>query len=200
MFRFSFSGVLQFLIGILLIQAATGAIVVALLRTDNWEAWALLAMLSLLLSLLAALWFASIAAHVNQDTTSHLKAKFSREREKIQLKAEQEKSKVIEQSHQRIIKDRDRTQAKANRKIGLSFAGVVAIGAFMLFTQFITIGVLMLTTTGGALAGYTFRARQNYLERKRNLAMEPKKPEKLIGSYSPRKIVDAITGKNKRPV
>ncbi len=195
--RHGFSGTFQFLIGILLVQAATCAIVVAVMRTDNWEAWLLLILLSLLLGLLTALWFASIAAHANQDATAHLQDKFSREREKIQLRAEQEKSKVLEQSHQRIIKDRDRTQAKANRKIGISFAGVMAIGAFMLFTQFITMGVLVLTTTGGALAGYTFRARQNYLERKRNMAM---KSEKLIGSYSPRKMADALTGKEKGPV
>ena len=181
MIRFSFSGIFKFLIGIILAQTATGILVVVALRTENREVWLLLGLLGLTLSLLTAFWFASIVTHAKKDATSHMREGFSREREKFRVRAEREKSKVMEKSHQRIIKDRSRTRSKANTKSNALFAGALALGGIMLFTQFLTFGLLLMTTAGGALAGYLMRSRQVVLGSKRKPSLESEKTEKLIG-------------------
>lgn len=181
MIGFSFSGIFKFLTGILLVQTATGILVVVALRTENREVWLLFILLALTLCLLTAFWFASIITHAKKDATAQMREGFSREREKIRVRAEREKSKVIEKSHQRIIRDRSRTQAKANTKSGVLFAGVLALGGIMVFTQFFTFGLLLMTTAGGALAGYLLRSRQVVLSRGQQPALESEKTEKHIG-------------------
>jgi len=163
---FSLSGLIKFFLGLLIVQAATGALVYAALKTDQFELWMVFAVLGATLTLLTAFWFGSIVHHARQDAVVKLKEDFSRQREKIRLQAEREKAKVVERSHKQLIRDRGRTEAKANAKVGASFAGVMGLGLLMLFTQFVTIGMLMMTTAGGALAGYAFRSRQEYLVRK----------------------------------
>jgi len=194
MSRYSISYLIKFLLGLLLVQAATGVVVLAALRSENQEIWLLLALLSLSMGGLAALWFTSIVNHAEKDATARSKNNFSREREKIRLRAEREKNRVIEKSHQEITKVRGRTQAKANMKVGASFAGVLALGGMMLFTQFLTLGMLLMTTAGGALAGYGFRARKDYLNRREKLEVTTDKPEKRITHQSARRVVNALVG------
>lgn len=198
MIRFNLSGTFKYLFGILLLQAATGVLVVAALRTENREVWILLGLFALMLSFLAALWFVSISSHTHKDKVNYLKEEFLREREKIRVRAEREKSKVIEKSHQRIMRDRNRTQGKANMKVGASFIGVLAVGAVMLFTQFVTIGMLLMTTAGGALAGYAFRTRQEIGRNKEKRALDSKPQEKLIGNGAPaRRVIASLVGKRR---
>lgn len=161
----------KFLIGILLIQVATGLQVMAALDSDKPQVWVLFGLLSLTLGVMAALWFLSIAGHSSQDSLVRAKEDFSRERERIRVQAEQEKVKVLKQTQQQMLKERDRTQAKANMKVGAAVAGVVGIGGLMLFTQFMTLGLLTLTAAGGALAGYAVRMRQDLASRDRQLAL-----------------------------
>ena len=194
MSRYSISYLIKFLLGILLVQAATAIQVLAALRSDNPEIWLLVALLSLALAGLAALWFTSLVNHARKEAIAHTKDGFSREREEIRLRAERAKARVIEKSHQQIIKDRNRTQTKANVKVGASFAGMVALGAVMLFTQFVTFGLLLMTTAGGALAGYGLRVRQEYRGRSQKPKMTSDKPESLVGSRSARKVVEALIG------
>jgi len=191
MLQFNFSGIFKFLLGILLVQAATAAQVVAALRSGSQEVWILLAALSLMLGILAALWFSSIAHHARKDAVTRIKDNFSKEREKIRLRAERDKTKVIQQSHQQIIKDRNRTQAKASLKIGASFAGVVGLGAIMLLTQFVTFGLLTLSTAGGALAGYAWRTRQE-LGRRERQALGNGQVERVISWGGARKALNAL--------
>lgn len=197
MIRFTLSGVFKYLFGILLLQAATGLLVVAALRTDSREVWVLLGLFALILSILAALWFVSISTHTHKDTLNHMKEEFLREREKIRVRAEREKTRVIEKSHQRIIRDRNRTRGKSNMKLGAaSLVGVLAVGGVMLFTQFLTIGMLLMTTAGAALAGYALRTRQE-IGRKEKQSLGSKPPEKLIGSTPARRAIASLVGKRR---
>jgi cobalamin biosynthesis protein CobD/CbiB len=180
MMRISFSGLFKFLTGILLVQTATAILVLVALRTESHEVWVLLALLALTLCLLTAFWFASITTHAKKDATAQLREGFSREREKIRVRAEREKSKVMEKSHQQIIKDRSRTQAKADTKSAVLFTGVLALGGIMVFTQFFTFGLLLMTTAGGALGGYLLRSRQVLLGRKQKPSLTSAKTEKQI--------------------
>ncbi len=172
MFRSNLSLLFKFLVGILLIQGTAALLVYAALKSDHIEVWLLLGALAVVISFLAAFWFASAAGHFRKDALARVRENFSREREQIRVKAEREKTKVIKQSHQEIAKERSRAQNKANFKVGASVATAVGLGALMLLTQFVTIGLLTLTTAGGALGGYLFRARQDRSER---LGAEPKR-------------------------
>lgn len=169
---FSLSNLLKFLIGILLMQAATAILVVVALRMENQEVWFLLTLIGLALGLTTAFWFASMVSHAQKEATAQIKEGFSREREKIRLRAEREKSKLMEKNHQRIIKDRDRSQVKSNIRSGTLLVGIVALGGILAFTQFFTFGLLLMTTAGGGLAGYLLRSRQLLPGRKQKQAVE----------------------------
>ncbi len=166
MSRFNILSIFKFLLGIILAQSATVMLYIAAVRTSAEQDWVIFALLALMVSFLAALWFTSIADHVKKDAVARAKADYLREREKIRVRAEKEKNKVIKQSHQQIIKQTGRVQAKASFKVGAALVGLLGFGALMLFTQFVTVGLLTLSTAGGALVGYGVRARQDYLTRK----------------------------------
>jgi len=165
-----FTSVFRFFIGTLITQAATVILVIVAIQGPLEETWIVLLLLLLATGLFAALWFASIAKHARRDAVARTKEDFSREREKIRVRAEKEKTKLIKQNHQQIIKETSRVQAKANLKLRAAFVGLLAVGAFMLFTQFMTLGLLTLATAGGALGGYVVRARQDILGRRRSKA------------------------------
>ncbi len=185
--RFSFLNVIKFLLGILITQCATVILVVAAYETETRleDTWIFFVLLALTMSFLAALWFSSIANNSRKDAVARTKESFSREREKIRVRAEKEKSKIIKQSHQQIIREKSRVQAKANLKAKAAFVGLVGLGGVMLFTQFATLGLLTLSTAGGALAGYLARVRQDYLNQKH------KKAQQVIGEAKPVKIIAA---------
>ncbi|MGV6858492.1 MAG: hypothetical protein ACWA5X_05910 [bacterium] len=151
----------RFLPGIVLIQLATLAVAFALLKAPlQGMQWVAIGILGLLLSVLSAFWFSAIAQGEQQRHVDSLREQHAREREKLRVNAERQKSKVLKDSHREILKEAKRSEAKANFKVGAAFAGVAAVGGLMLFTQFLTVGMLLLGTSGGALAGYLTRLRQ----------------------------------------
>lgn len=153
---------LKFLPGILVVQAATAALVVAALAPSSSEAlWVPLAALDLIVTLIAALWLASIAEHVKKDALVDAAARFAREREHIRVAAETDKRAALEDTHQRIVKETRRAQNKANLQLGLGLAGLLGLGGLMLAIEFMTVGLLIMATAGGALGGYVLRARQD---------------------------------------
>ncbi len=161
---------LKFLPGILVLQLATAALVVAIVKTTHEGYWLTFGLLTLFTSFLTAFWFGSIASHVKKDALLQAQDHFAKEREKIRLKAEKEKTKVIEQSHQKIAKETSRAHAKANFKVGGAFAAALCAGIAMLFVEFVTFGLLTLSTACGGLAGYVLRSRQEKLPRRRQTA------------------------------
>ncbi len=198
MMHFGIANLIRFLLGILIVQAATAVQVYAALQTDKPLLWIAFAGLSLALGILAALWFSSLLRNSQKDAVENMKERFSKERETIRLRAEREKTKVIKQSHKQLIKDRDRTQSRANMKVGASFAGIIGLGGLMLFTQFITFGLLLMSTAGGGLAGYALRTRQEYKSRRDAAASLPEKPPlKRIGVDFAHRLGEAMTGKPK---
>lgn len=176
------SGIFRFLAGILLVQLATALLVVAALRMDSRQAWLLLGLFGLTLGVITAFWFGTIAAHAHQQATARLREQFSREREKIRVRAEREKARVVQKSQQQLEKDRRKVQARANTRTTLMFTGLVAAGGLMVFTQFMTFGLLLMTGAGGALAGYMLRIKQQVLPGGRKKASLPAdRTPKLIG-------------------
>ncbi|MEA3412523.1 MAG: hypothetical protein U9R74_13430 [Pseudomonadota bacterium] len=181
----------RFLPGIVLVQASTIALVLAIENTDTRTYWITIAMIVLVISLLAAFWFTSIANHMHKDTVSRVKERYAREREKLRVKTEREKTKVVEETHKRILKGANRAHAKANFKVGVAAAGAVGVGILMLFTEFLTLGLLTLSTAGGALVGYGTRVRQDKLTKKNKsleVVSDGQEPPRVIEAPQARRI------------
>jgi len=160
---------LKFLPGIIVVQLLTLALIFAVTRAglDNTQLMLAIGLLEILFSVPAAFWFSAIARQRHQEELEALKETHAREREKIRVNAERQKSRIISKSHQQMLKETRRAHAGANFKVGAAFAGALAIGAFMLYTQFVTFGLLIMTTAGGGLAGYLGRGRQIALAEKK---------------------------------
>ena len=162
---------LRYLPGILLIQIATVALV--FLAPDNLQgaAWLRLVIPLLVVGFFAAFWFAAIAKHKSKDDVAKLKEEHAREREKIHINAERAKTRIVKKTQQQISRETKIAHGKANFKVGAALAGVMGLGALMLLTQFLTLGVFTLTTAGGALGGYLYRGRK---ERNNNVLVDQK--------------------------
>lgn len=168
MIRFSVPAVIKFAIGVLLVQGATVLLVIAAQQANVRETWLLLLGLALLIGLLAALWFSSIASHCSQHALARASEKFSKDRERIRRQSEKEKTREIKESHRQLLRETRRVQSRSTMKLAAGLAGLAAVGVALVFTQFMTLGLLALSSGGGALLGYAVRARQNRLPGKRN--------------------------------
>ncbi|MGH8472689.1 MAG: hypothetical protein ACREVJ_09620, partial [Gammaproteobacteria bacterium] len=130
----------RFLPGIIILQTATAVLVYAALRTPIQEYWVTFGVIGLLTGVLAAFWFGSIAKRVKKEAVARTKEDLAREREKLRVSAAQEKSKIIEQTHKKIVKETNRAHARANLKVGAALVGTLGLGGVMLLTQFATLG------------------------------------------------------------
>ena len=184
---------LKFLFGILFVQSATLSLL--LLAPDSFETTQGILRLMLplaFISFMVVFWFSSLLQHAKKDATQKLRQKFYEETQKIKTKAQKEKdfikdkvAKEKEEIHikaqKEIAKEAMATSAKANFKVGASFAGVLGIGALFVFAQMVTVGLLTLTTAGGALGGYYYRGKriarkkdeEEYKKLKHNNDVEP---------------------------
>jgi len=168
------SGMLRFLIGILLLQAATALLTYTALMTDLEQTAYLFAGLAALLGFLVALWFDSVVGTVREQTLARQNKRHTREREKLRMQAEREKAKLA------VRKKKDAGGAKL--RTGVAVGGVVGVGIAMMFAQFLTLGLLTISTAGGAAAGYGLRLRQEKRIRAREL--EQRSSERLIAAQA----------------
>jgi ABC-type multidrug transport system fused ATPase/permease subunit len=183
---------LKLFFGILLVQMAT--VILMYLSPPDFTTigMARLGIPLLFISLMASFWFLSISQYFYKDTEEKIKRDFAKEREKIksdfakerekiksdfasereklQINAERAKIKVIKEAEKNIAYEATKTHAKANFKVGLSVAGVIAVGGLFVFAQMVTVGLLALTTAGGAIGGYYYRGKR--LENKRREELE----------------------------
>lgn len=151
---------LKFFFGIIIVQIAT--VILVMLAPDDLQgvAWLRLLIPLLVVGFFAAFWFGSMAKHKNKDELSQAKAVHAREREKIQINAERAKTRMVKKTQQQIAREAKITHSKANFKVGAAFAGAIGAGALMLLTELLTLGMLTISTAGGALGGYILRARK----------------------------------------
>ncbi len=166
--RFRIPAVVKFAIGVLLVQGATVLLVLAAQRANFGETGLLLLGLGLLIGLIAALWFASIATHCSQHALARASEKFSKDRERIRRQSEKEKTREIKESHRQLLRETRRVQSRSTLKLAAALAGLAAVGVTLIFTQFMTLGLLALSSGGGALLGYAVRARQSRLPGRRD--------------------------------
>ncbi len=157
---FSLAAFIKFLTGIFLLQGATALLLImaqdANLQRSGW----LIGLLGILIGVIAALWFATITSHASQHSLIRASEKYNRQRDRIRRQAEKEKTREIRNSHQQVLKETRRLQNRSTLKLGAAMTGIAGLGVMLLFTQFMTLGLLAVSATGGALLGYGIRARQ----------------------------------------
>lgn len=150
---------LKFLPGILLLQIITISLfLLAPQGLSGWEWLRLLIPLGIV-ALLIAFWFGSLAQQLSKDAVIKLKESHAKEREKIKVNAERAKTRLLKQTQKETTQEIRKQTTKANMKVGAALAGVAAFGGLLLLTQFITLGITLMATAGGALGGYVMRIK-----------------------------------------
>lgn len=182
MLRFSLPSLIKFLIGIFLLQAVTVLLVYTAERTNLAETWWLFLSLGLAIGALVAFWFTSLAEGNRHKAESQLKERHFREREAIRVKAEKERAEALKTTAQLVAKARARAASGNMLKTGAIVSGGVGV-ALLMMTQFITVGLLALTTAGGLMLGYGVRARQDRWAREHLLGAGEKHVDVL--TYAP---------------
>jgi len=159
---------LKYLLGILIIQAATVAMTLAAVKSDDQELLLAVLLLAFFISLVTAFWFTSLANLAKKDALASAKEAFTIEREKLRINAERQKTMLLRKSHEEIRKQTNRAHASSSFKLGAGFIGIVAAGSLMIFSQLLTLGLLTLAVGGGALGGYLLRVRQEAMSRNKS--------------------------------
>ena len=190
---------LQFLPGIILIQIVTaGLMLTGFNWSHDIQLIIVIAVIALISAALTAFWFASVARNMFNDQQtvmmqqhahdrekilketeleknlvmhekSQLQGDHARERERILLDAEKDKAETISESYRKIEKESKKAHGKANLKVGLAVAVAAGAGGIMIFSQLITVGVMLLVASGSGLSGYILRARHDRISRNKQL-------------------------------
>lgn len=187
---------LKFLPGIIVVQAITAGLVVAAMDAASERHHLVFLAIAVIVALMLALWFAAIGEHIRKDALLRAKDDFAREREKIIVNAEADKRSMLEQTHDRIVRETNRAHARANLKLGAALTGLVGIGALLLAVEFISIGLMTLATAGGMLAGYVMRARQDAIRRRQLDIRKPDAPAVL--EHVPQNVEKSLPSKGRR--
>lgn len=173
----------KFLSGIVIIQLLTIAFVFLLPNTINsvWG-WVQILLPTFSIAFIAAFWFNAIALQINQKKINQLQKqfgsdrekirvnaerskvkmqeKFVDEREKIRVNAERSKVRMLKKTQESMLEEARKVNSKANFKMGAITAGAVGVGVVLMTIQMLTMGMMILMTTGGILTGYAVRLRQ----------------------------------------
>lgn len=160
MVPFSLPAFIKFLVGIFLLQGATALLLMTAQDADLHSSGWLVVALGILIGVIAALWFSAIASHASLHSHARASEKFNRQRDRLRRQAEKEKTRELRDSHRQVLRATRRVQNRSTVKLGAAMTGIAGLGVLLLFTQFMTLGLLAVSATGGALLGYGIRARQ----------------------------------------
>lgn len=171
---------LKFLPGLLLLELMTVSLI--LLAPENLHGWGWLRLIIplIIIATLMALWFSAMSNQQRKDEMMRLQASHAREREQIKLNAERAKHQVTKDAQKQVQQEIKRTTAQANFKVGLAVAGAASLGGFLLLTQFVSLGILILGTAGGTLGGYLLRLKQEKHQKTAQLSLNSEAKPRLI--------------------
>jgi Na+-translocating ferredoxin:NAD+ oxidoreductase RnfG subunit len=150
---------LRFFTGLVIAQLITAGII-ALYPGSSLETAMVAAFSTLLMALVISLWFGTVARQLGDQRIATLKQRFAAEREKMNLSAERAKKKLEKKTQAQMQAHERRTKTKANVKVGAAIAVAGGFGLLMMFMQLTTLGLLTMTSVGGAVGGYLMRARR----------------------------------------
>lgn len=152
---------LRYFIGLTLAQIATALLVAFYPGGTTLDKLLPLVFMVLLLSTIISLWFGTVAKQLSDKRVAALKQQFATEREKLNVNAERAKNRLQKKTQKEIETQARRAKTSANIKVGTALAVAAGFGLVMIFTQFVTLGLLTLTTAGGAVGGYLARSRKH---------------------------------------
>lgn len=98
-----------------------------------------------------------------ERTRSEVLQQASADKAQIQERAHVERERLVKQTHKQLMQRERSISRRANFKVALAFMAVSGLGVLMLVTNMLTLGLLTITTAGGALGGYLLRWRQSRL-------------------------------------
>ena len=84
----------------------------------------------------------------------------SADRAQLMERANTERERLVRQTHKEMMKQERGASRRANVKVGLAFMVMTGFGAFMLVSQFMLLGAVMISAASGAMGGYLFRWKQ----------------------------------------
>ncbi len=151
----------RYLPGLLLVQIITIGLFWLVIEAEPKVMLLQAGVPALVVTLLTALWFASVGKSGAQKAITKLRLNHAREREKLQIDAERTKAQVLHRSQKEIRKRERQVNRSASIKVGLAFAGAGAAGVLLLITELFTMGLMTITTSLGGLGGYLLRMRQS---------------------------------------
>ena len=150
---------LRFFTGLVIAQL-TAVAVITLYPGSSMETVLVLAFSVTLLALVMSLWFGTVSRQLGDQRIASLKQSFAAEREKMNLTAERAKKKLVKKTARQIEAHERRTKTKANVKVATAIALAGGFGLLMMFMQLTTLGLLTMTSVGGAVGGYLARAKR----------------------------------------
>jgi hypothetical protein len=171
---------LKYFVGLVLIQAVTALLLYAWWRTGSTDAAVTFAALGLASALFAALWLASLARGHSHEALIRAEGHLARERERHRRLAAEQRAKAVENTRRQVQRESQREKNRSNVKLYTAFAGIAGLGTLLLLTQFLSLGVLLISSSGGAVAGYLLRIRQE--ARRRSLPERDESPLLIRGS------------------
>jgi hypothetical protein len=169
---FGLGSFIRFLIGIVLLQGITVLLIYTALQTDWMTTWPLFALLGGVIAVMVALWFNTIVSADRHRVVSRVSERHSKEREKIRVRAEQQRVKTTREAANLVAKAKKRASAGLSLKTGVVVGGTVGVGVAMMLAQFMTLGLATVAAAGGAALGYTVRSRQEKVIAAKRLAAE----------------------------
>ncbi len=153
---------LKYLLAVTLVQGMTVLLIFAWWHTGSNDVALTLAALGLAAGFFAALWLASLAQGDRREALHRAEADLIRERERNRYRTERERSKAAENTHRQIQRETRKIKNRSTVRLGAAVAGIAGLGMLLLLTQFLSLGVLLISSSGGALAGYLLRMRQEF--------------------------------------
>ncbi len=159
----------RFAPGLILVQVIALGVVLSVVDPSQPRDWLKAGAILLILTLIVSFWFDALARQLGKEVESKLRQQHAAEQEKLKARVEKEKHRILEQSRRELAREAMRVQTRANIKVGAALAAAAGLGALMVITQFMTLGMLMLFAAGGALGGYVWRGRQLAVSGRRSL-------------------------------
>lgn len=106
----------------------------------------------------------------------------STDRAQLMERANAERERLVRQTHKQLMKQERSASRRANMKVGFAFMVLTGFGVFMLVSQFMMLGVLMIGAASGAMGGYLLRWKQSRQMLDRLTMLTPKNAQSSVPS------------------
>jgi hypothetical protein len=150
---------LRFFTGLVIAQLVA-VLIAATYPGSSLETLLVVAFAVTMTALVTSLWFGTVSRQLGDQRIAALKQSFASEREKMNQSAQRAQQKLEKKTRRQMEAHERRTRTRANVKVGAAIAVAGGFGLLMMFMQLTTLGLLTMTSVGGAVGGYLMRAKR----------------------------------------